>query len=461
MEIKRSRSTNGDSAPNYRHWNRTVVTLAIVVALLWMWIEPSKSAEALFVRLIVTFLALVAMVVVVSTANLRGKLHGALLIIVSTVLTIAILEGFVILGVLDGQLIFQTAPSSHPQHPRNRADPELFYVRKPQLRFEVIMTKGNAAHAWCLPPTYPEVRHVVDYDEHGFRNAPGLKQADVVLIGDSFLEDGNHPKEDAFPTQLTDEIGRPVANLGLGGYGPQQQLVVLKRYGLPLQPQVVFWFFYEGNDLNDALAYVDRVKGDLSIKDKLSSFRKRSIVRNAARKLHSFRCQPNPIASLRYGIFSAPDGRSTRMYILDPMLPLSETDEGALNILADVFNEGHKRIEHSGAELVVVFIPTKDRVYRDVLRFPEESYLTSSGHNSVAGTSPVLGNELPERIRGIVEDISPKIHYLDLTPAMKDQIIAGIPILYHSDDTHWSKAGHRLVAETLEEFLVEEGLLAD
>lgn len=460
-EIKRNRAAIGDNAPNYRRWSRTVVTLAIVVALLYMWIEPSKSAQALFIRLNVTFLGLVAMVVILSTADIRENLYGALLITVSTVLAVAILEGFVFLGVLDGQLIFQTAPSSHPRHANNRADPELLYVRKPQLRFELVRTKGNAAHAWCLPPSNPEARFVIDYDEHGFRNSPGLKQADVVLIGDSFLEAGDHPKEDIFPTHLANQIGRPVANLGLGGYGPQQQLIVLERYGLPLQPQVVFWFFYEGNDLKDALAYIDLVEGDLSTKEKLSSLRKHSIVWNAVRKLHSFRCQPHPQANLRYGVFRTPDGRSTRMYFLDRMVPLSETDRHALSIQADVLNKGHKRIESSGAELVVVFVPTKDRVYRDVLRFSEESYPTSSRHHSAEGSSLILGNELPERIRGIVEGISPKIHYLDLTPAMKDQIIAGAPILYHSDDTHWSKAGHRLVAETLEAFLVKEGILAN
>ena len=40
-----------------------------------------------------------------------------------------------------------------------------------------------------------------------------------------------------------------MANLGVAGYGAAQELIVLNRDALPLQPRVVAWFFFEGNDL--------------------------------------------------------------------------------------------------------------------------------------------------------------------------------------------------------------------
>jgi hypothetical protein len=43
-----------------------------------------------------------------------------------------------------------------------------------------------------------------------------------------------------------------VVNLGRGAYGPQQELIVLKRYGLAYRPRVVIWQLFEGNDLADA-----------------------------------------------------------------------------------------------------------------------------------------------------------------------------------------------------------------
>ena len=35
-----------------------------------------------------------------------------------------------------------------------------------------------------------------------------------------------------------------VANLGISGYGPEQELVVLKRYALDLQPKTIVWVFW-------------------------------------------------------------------------------------------------------------------------------------------------------------------------------------------------------------------------
>src|SRR5262249_25131700 len=47
-------------------------------------------------------------------------------------------------------------------------------------------------------------------------------------------------------------------NLGVSGYGPQQELVVLKRFGLPRNPRLVVWQFTEWNDVIDAQVYASR-----------------------------------------------------------------------------------------------------------------------------------------------------------------------------------------------------------
>jgi hypothetical protein len=48
---------------------------------------------------------------------------------------------------------------------------------------------------------------------------------------------------------LERRLGQPVANLGVAGYGTAQELIVLKTEAMLLEPQVVIWFFFEGNDL--------------------------------------------------------------------------------------------------------------------------------------------------------------------------------------------------------------------
>jgi hypothetical protein len=58
-------------------------------------------------------------------------------------------------------------------------------------------------------------------------------------------------------SQLLDWRGSltSVANLGQSGYGPQQELAVLKRYGCPPYDRNTSWVFYEGNDLLDVQEY--------------------------------------------------------------------------------------------------------------------------------------------------------------------------------------------------------------
>ena len=46
-----------------------------------------------------------------------------------------------------------------------------------------------------------------------------------------------------------------VVNLGRSGYGPEQEIHVLRRFGIPRRPTVCVWSVYEGNDLADIDEY--------------------------------------------------------------------------------------------------------------------------------------------------------------------------------------------------------------
>jgi len=95
----------------------------------------------------------------------------------------------------------------------------------------------------------------VRYDHNGFRNQTDLKSADIVVIGDSFVEGLTVSDAQLVTSLLAHLQGKVVANLGQSTYGPQQELIVLKRYGLPLRPRTVVWMFFEGNDLADVITY--------------------------------------------------------------------------------------------------------------------------------------------------------------------------------------------------------------
>ena len=78
-----------------------------------------------------------------------------------------------------------------------------------------------------------------------------------MIVGDSFVEGLHVAEPDLISARLAERLGEPVANLGRTGYGPQQELEVLRRHGLAMHPRAVVWAFYEGNDLQDVATYDD------------------------------------------------------------------------------------------------------------------------------------------------------------------------------------------------------------
>lgn len=90
------------------------------------------------------------------------------------------------------------------------------------------------------------------HDGLGFRNRSVPAQADVVAIGDSMTYGVSAPRDGSWPAQLAGELGKPVYNMGLGGYGPLQYLQLARSTARQLKPHVVVVGFYFGNDLMDA-----------------------------------------------------------------------------------------------------------------------------------------------------------------------------------------------------------------
>ncbi len=66
----------------------------------------------------------------------------------------------------------------------------------------------------------------------GARNYPGYDPAaaTVIVAGDSYAFGSEVPDPEAFPAVLAGMLGEPVANLGVGGYGPVQALLRLERH---------------------------------------------------------------------------------------------------------------------------------------------------------------------------------------------------------------------------------------
>jgi hypothetical protein len=119
----------------------------------------------------------------------------------------------------------------------------------------------SSAYGWAGRPgaSAPMGGGRATLNSHGYRGRllslpkPGDRTR-VVVLGDSIAFGYGVADDEAFP-QLLDsrDNGLEAANLGMEGYGPGQELLVLEREGLAQQPDVVVLAVCLRNDFVDAV----------------------------------------------------------------------------------------------------------------------------------------------------------------------------------------------------------------
>jgi hypothetical protein len=284
-----------------------------------------------------------------------------------------VIEGLALGRFVDFRQVFRT-PMSPWGAPQNRHDPGLVWIRRPHLRLSGVARGGDVPVLGCLPGD-ADYRWDVTYDRNGFRNPVDLDRADVAVIGDSIVEGYYVPQSDLLTSRLAARFGVTVANLGQNGYGPQQELIVLTRFALPLHPRVIVWVFYDGNDLDDIHGYPLLQSQSHVLAHPLSGFWHRSFTRNvlkASRRL-LFPCRPNETVRRQTATIIGRNGVAQTLLFKYPGQPLTPRDLDALNQFRAILGEAAERAAADGARLIVAFAPEKFRVYHGIARFDSES----------------------------------------------------------------------------------------
>jgi hypothetical protein len=323
----------------------------------------------------------------------------------------------------------------------NITDRELLHVHRPYAHQRGSALGGDAAAAYQISRSdMTPYQWDVKYDHNGFRNELDLKHADIVVIGDSIVEGLTVSNSQLMTSVLAHLQRQVVANLGQSAYGPQQELVVLKRYGLPLQPRSVVWMFFEGNDLSDVIGYWDAMRHPPSF---WRSFFARSFTRNVLKELRGFSSPPAKLTGVKHSaVLQTSTGEKLTVYFGYSSNSLSKDDLSALDETARTLTVAHRLCAAQGARLIVVFVPDKFRVFHAFCQFPGESECRNWGVN-----------DLPERLQKAVESISSEVGYLDLTPNLVNELkTEALP--YYPDDEHWSPQGHKNAAGAINNYLL-------
>ncbi|NLX10476.1 MAG: hypothetical protein GXY36_12540 [Chloroflexi bacterium] len=298
-----------------------------------------------------------------------------------------------------------------------------------------------------------EVRFEVDTEtlwgsRAAFRTQQALvdQHVDGVAIGDSFTFCFTEA-DDCWVQQLSTLTGRNIINLGIVSTGSVSHARVLANFGMPLQPPLVIWQWW-GNDANEDYGLA-ALRGETEVQS------------------------PHPPAPAR-----APNwwDRNSAVYVLLKLF-LGEEDEfeGSLQFLDretategdlrlafgrpylwDAFDmaqphnqygwertqqaliEAQGMVESYGGTLLVVLIPTKEQVYREL-------------------AGPLIGAErmaLLDRNYALMQDFceGQALTCLDLLPVLREVAQRGEQ-LYYTTDIHLNPRGNAVLAETLAAWL--------
>lgn len=447
--------------------SRTAWTIVWLGSLLLLWAGLSILAHQTTERaiwltqwlfgfmIVITYVVLWGWIVCISQRPRLALLRGAMCTVVLVAILVS-LELPALVGVVHWRLAFQRLSGDVQQFRwAFRHDRELGFRRRPHDHW-VERPTSDIEEEWTLQPPLRDPI-VFTYDRWGYRNPVDIEQADVVLIGDSYVEGSYVSDEDTAARRLEARLDRPIANLGVAGYGTRQEFLVLKSDGLRFQPKVVVWFFFEGNDLYDDHSFENFLLAAPPSPEETAT-RPEGLAYDQGWKMRSF-----SIALLeRLRRWSAPVFPSNAPYFARLAVPGASgqtvffADYNGLPWsawMADRWERARGTLESvahfsraQGIDVLFVLVPTKFRVYRPYVNFDDGSSCRTWSIWPVAE----LFSEFCQ---------SAGVPCLNLTVPFQEAVRdGGMP--YAIMDSHWSPEGHDLVAELLATELRQRGWLS-
>ena len=319
-------------------------------------------------------------------------------------------------------------------------------------------------------------------DGAGYRNEEQLERAEVVALGDSQTWGVNAERDESWPAQLAERLGAPVYNMGRGGYGVVQYLHQLDE-ALALSPRWIVVALYLGNDVYDAYdlvygyeAHEARRHPDAGLRQRIEAsaypdvrslflervrfgakpsgagwLEKRSAL---VRRLGAVRRDPGSAESDRAWATAHPedgfvydDGRLAtvfhsryRLAAVDSSLP--KIREG-LRITLAALEEIARRLQAEDAELLVVLLPTKERVFARAVASAAGEPAPPASYGRGVREEQQIATGLARHLERL------GVRVLEPLARLEDAVAAGEPIFPENADGHFTPAGYGRVAEAI------------
>jgi hypothetical protein len=280
----------------------------------------------------------------------------------------------------------------------------------------------------------------LNFPNAGFRGGTLGGPAWGAAFGDSFTFGAGVDHEATWVARLARLTQREIINFGMPGHGPHQYTRILKKYGAPFRPKLVFYALYP-NDLKDGVRF-ETPPGSRRQRMTAKRFMKRysasyNIFGNLSRSLkRSWKNNTRDTIGVKLA-----DRR-----LRDPYGVSDARFASAWAASAKQIEDAIEESERLNATLVLLYFPQKEEVYWELAkeRIKEIDVF----------------KERVERLRNTTMAFcaSRDLLCLDLTPALKSRGLRGEQF-YYPIDIHWNEKGNSLVAQEIYQFLVEKKLI--
>ncbi|MFN9703891.1 MAG: hypothetical protein ACK595_03595 [Planctomycetota bacterium] len=313
-------------------------------------------------------------------------------------------------------------------------------------------------------------------DSDGLPNVTRPARPDLLLVGDSFTGFGAQREPTGLQHELERLLPATVLNVAISGIGPDQELFLMRRVGLPAEPRLCVWFFFGGNDVVDSLlAMLHHAQGIGTLGELFAGRRAPRLLLPAlvGALLTPEAPAKAPVAGPLPGLplRDRPERRlwfypDTLRVMAQPRAALRD-NPGWLNLRA-VLARAKAAADAAGSGFLVVFVPAKEQVYLPLVA--DDPALLQR----FAVASPLHALLLPDDARalqqlllanraGIEQELARDcaaagIAFWSATPTIEAVAAAGVPA-YYACDSHWRAEAQRAVAAALAAHVRDRNLL--
>lgn len=310
---------------------------------------------------------------------------------------------------------------------------------------------GLALHYPRITRFLPQFGHDVSFNSAGMRDRertlrkqPGTFR--ILLLGDSFIEAVQVSADSMLATlmerELTAAMGRPVEviNAGVSGWGTDDELRYLTKYGAAYNPDLVVLAVTLHNDISDNLRQEWHTLRNGVLVDRSPPPKSRFEFKILELKAYvATRFQLYQLwRRVRHGNEIRQAGKALSLHVVQLFqTPCPPTIAQGLDLTASLLRAIRDTSHAMGAQFAAILIPLKYQLSDTAFASFVKEARVAQDRMSLYQPQLIL--------RRIVDTL--RIPVVDLLPSFREWTTAGKRRLYLDGDGHWTEAGHRLAAD--------------